>query len=61
MIVCVVVEGQEVPLSSHDHMSENNLKHYVKKLERRKAELQGELKDCEWRLDQESIVSTSHV
>jgi peptidoglycan hydrolase CwlO-like protein len=49
------VEGQEVPLSSHDHMSENNLKQYVKKLERRKAELQGELKDCEWRLNQESI------
>ena len=38
-------------------MTTNDLKHHLKKIERQKLHLQSELRDCEWRLDQESTVS----
>ena len=42
-------------------LSEREMKLLLKKTERQVLALKGELKDYEWRLDQESAVSLGHM
>ncbi|XP_065885944.1 coiled-coil domain-containing protein 169-like [Dysidea avara] len=48
------VEGEDVSFSSYQDLDNNNVRQLLKKLEREKTELEWQLRDCEWRLDQEA-------
>ena len=48
---------QETAVHGYEGMSDVSMRHLVRKLEKEKAEMEWQLKDCEWRLDQEAAVS----
>ena len=48
MKLCNVLSGRQ----------NTNVRQLLKKLQRERTELEWQLKDCEWRLDQEAAVST---
>ena len=41
----------------YEGMSDVTMRHLLRKLEKEKAEIEWQLKECEWRLDQEAAVS----
>ena len=45
----------------YEGMSDVTMRHLLRKLEKEKAEIEWQLKECEWRLDQEAAVSAGHI
>ena len=41
----------------YEGMSDVTMRHLLRKLEKERAEIEWQLKECEWRLDQEAAVS----
>ena len=54
---------QETEVQGYEGMSDVTMRQLLRRLEKEKAEVEWQLKDCEWRLDQEAAVSqcTSHA
>ena len=49
--------NEEPSNNTYDDMSDASMRLILKKLEKDKAELEWQIKDSEWRLDQEAAVS----
>ena len=48
---------QEAEVQGYEGMSDVTMRQLLRRLEKEKAEVEWQLKDCEWRLDQEAAVS----
>ena len=51
------LDHQDTEVQGYEGMSDVTMRQLLRKLEKEKAELEWQLKECEWRLDQEAAVS----
>lgn len=51
-------QRQDNEVLGYEGMSDVTMRQLLRRLEKEKAEIEWQLKDCEWRLDQEAAVSS---
>lgn len=51
------LDHQDTEVQGYEGMSDAAMRQLLRKLEKEKAEVEWQLKECEWRLDQEAAVS----
>ena len=61
MISILLTVTEQEAGTTYEGLSEVNMRQLLRRLVKEKAELEWQLRDCEWRLDQESTVSVTEL